>query len=358
MSLSEVLNQQSFTKEDIVYLLSLKGDDAQKLFNRALEVKLANVGNSVHLRGLIEYSNLCRKDCMYCGIRRDVQDINRYTLTDHEVLECSDLAMELNYGSLAIQCGERQDASFIDKIAYLLKEIKTRHNGALGVTLSCGEQTEETYKLWQQAGAHRYLLRIEASNPELYYKIHPKDSTHSFEQRIEALKSLVSLGYQTGTGVMIGLPFQTTDNLAEDLMFFKRIGAVMIGMGPFIPSPCTPLYKYRDAIPSEQERMFMTLKMIATLRLFMPRCNMVAATADQTIEEDGREKAVLAGANIIMPNLTPNKYREDYMIYPNKACTQDSAKQCRGCLAMRMKSINHTIGYNEWGDSLLAKKQE
>ena len=215
-----------------------------------------------------------------------------------------------------------------------------------------GEQTEETYRRWFEAGAHRYLLRIEASDEELYYKIHPKDKKHDFHKRLACIDSLLSIGYQTGTGVMVGLPFQTLDNLADDLLFFKKKDVAMVGMGPFIPHPDTPLYEYKDQIPSAKDRMNLTLKMIAVLRLMMPEINMVAATANQTVDPMGREKAIMAGANVIMPNLTPNEYREDYLIYPDKACVKDKPDQCQTCLDVRLAAIGHKVLYNAWGDSV------
>ncbi|MFA6805891.1 MAG: [FeFe] hydrogenase H-cluster radical SAM maturase HydE [Bacteroidales bacterium] len=351
MNLDKILYNKEFTRDELVFLLSLEGNDMKKLLDRALEVKLEEIGNEVYLRGLIEYSNVCVKSCLYCGVRSKNTNFNRYTLTDKEVIDCAKMAMDLNYGSLAIQSGERNDKAFTDKITYLLKEIKKISGGKLGVTLSCGEQTNNVYKEWFDAGAHRYLLRIESSNEYLYYKIHPNDSTHCFQTRINALKSLIDNGYQAGTGVMIGLPFQTTEILADDLLFFKKLDVAMVGMGPFIPHSDTPLYEYKDIIPKDGDRLGMTLKMIACLRLLMPKINMVAATADQTLSPNGREEAVMAGANIIMPNLTPTKYREEYMIYPNKACVGDKPQECQGCLDERLKKINHKIGYNKWGDS-------
>lgn len=351
MNLDKILYNKEFTRDELVFLLSLEGDDMKKLLDRALEVKLQEIGNEVYLRGLIEYSNVCVKSCLYCGVRSKNMNFKRYTVTDEEVLDCARMAMDLNYGSLAIQSGERSDKAFTDKVTYLLKEIKKLSYGKLGVTLSCGEQSPEVYKEWFEAGAHRYLLRLESTNEDLYYKIHPKDETHDFQTRIKALNSLVSIGYQAGTGVMIGLPFQTTEILADDLLYFKKLNVAMVGMGPFIPHPETPLYEFRDKIPSDRVRLGMTLKMIACLRLLMPKINMVAATADQTISPNGREDAVMAGANIIMPNLTPAKYRKQYMIYPNKANVSDKPQDCHDSLDERLKRINHKVGYNKWGDS-------
>jgi len=259
---------------------------------------------------------------------------------------------------VALQSGERSDRAFVDTITHLVEEIKKIDNGKLGITLSLGEQSESTYRRWFDAGAHRYLLRIEASNPDLYYKIHPHDDTHDFERRLRCIDDLIKIGYQTGTGVMVGLPFQTIDDLADDLIFFRDKDVAMVGMGPFIPHPDTPLWQYRNDIPSDKERMDMTLKMIATLRLMMPEINMVAATANQTIDPQGREKAINVGANVIMPNLTPNEFRENYLIYPDKACVKDQPDQCQTCLDIRMAAIGHKILYNAWGDSLAFTKKK
>lgn len=341
----------------IKQLLSSEGQEEENLIRRGLEVKLAHLDNYVHLRGLIEFGNVCEKNCLYCGLRRGNEKIARYTLSDEEVLSCARLAKDLGYGSVALQSGERSDPEFVDRVERLVREIKKIDGGSLGITLSLGEQTEETYRRWFDAGAHRYLLRIESSNEELYYRIHPHDDKHSFRRRLDCLDILKSIGYQTGTGVMVGLPYQTVDHLAADLLFFKRMDVAMVGLGPYIPHPDTPLYRLKDLVPPAEERMRMTLKMIAILRIMMPEINMVAATANQTIDPQGREKAIMAGANVIMPNLTPGEYRESYFIYPDKACVKDRPEQCSTCLDIRMAAIGHKILYNAWGDSLAFTKK-
>lgn len=357
MTIEEILQKDFLEREDIIRLLASQGDEMKLLLKKALEVKLARLDNHVHLRGLIEFSNICRKSCLYCGVRSDNKKVERYTLSEDEVVECAKLAHQLGYGSVAIQSGERSDKEFVDTITRILHRIKAIDNGALGITLSLGEQTPEVYRQWFEAGAHRYLLRIESSNEDLYYKIHPRDDRHDFHKRLDCIDSLLSIGYQTGTGVMVGLPFQTLEILADDLLFFKKKDVAMVGMGPFIPHPDTPLYQYADQIPSVEDRMNLTLKMIAILRLIMPEINMVAATANQTIDPMGREKAIMAGANVIMPNLTPNEYREDYLIYPDKACVSDKPEECFSCLDIRMKAIGHEILYNAWGDSVAFTKK-
>ena len=357
MDIETILRKEFLEKEDLVRLLGAQGEEMKQLIRKALEVKLERLDNRVHLRGLIELSNVCRKSCLYCGVRRDNDRVTRYTLTEDQVVECARLAKQLNYGSVAIQSGERNDPEFVAMITRLIHRIKEIDNGSLGITLSLGEQSEETYRRWFEAGAHRYLLRIESSDEELYYRIHPRDERHDFHRRLDCIDTLLSLGYQTGTGVMVGLPFQTLDNLANDLLFFRRKDVAMVGMGPYIPHPDTPLYPYADQIPSVEDRMNLTLKMIAILRLMMPEINMVAATANQTIDPLGREKAIQAGANVIMPNLTPNEYREDYLIYPDKACVSDKPEECFSCLDIRMRAIGHEILSNEWGDSVAFTKR-
>ncbi|MBR4660928.1 MAG: [Bacteroidales bacterium] len=348
----EILHKQELSREEIKLLLGAGGAQQEQLLRRGLEVKLSHLDNFVHLRGLIEFGNICEKDCLYCGLRSGNVQVERYCLSDEEVLSCARLAKELGYGSVALQSGERSDPEFTGRITDLVREIKKIDGGSLGITLSLGEQSEETYRRWFEAGAHRYLLRIESSDEELYYKIHPHNEKHSYRKRIECIETLQKIGYQTGTGVMIGLPFQTLDHLADDLLFFKRMDVAMVGIGPYIPHPDTPLYRFRDQIPSAAERLDMTLKMIAVLRRMMPEINMVAATANQTVDPRGREKAIAAGANVIMPNLTPGEYRESYFIYPDKACVKDQPDQCRSCLDIRLAAIGHRILYNAWGDSL------
>ena len=269
----DILRKQDLSLEEIKVLLAAEGAEKERLLRRGLAVKLQHLDNYVHLRGLIEFGNVCEKNCFYCGLRSGNERVERYCLSDEEVLDCARLAHELGYGSVALQSGERSDPAFIDRIERLVREIKKIDNGSLGITLSLGEQTEETYRRWFEAGAHRYLLRIESSNEELYYKIHPKNSLHDFRHRVECLEILKRTGYQTGTGVMVGLPFQTLDHLAADLLFFRQMDVAMVGLGPYIPHPDTPLYKFKDLIPSAAERMDLTLKMIAILRLLMPEIN-------------------------------------------------------------------------------------
>lgn len=350
-TLSEIVLQAEFQKEDLIRLLSAEGKDRHTLFEKAEQVKKNTIGSKAYFRGLVEFSNICSKDCLYCGIRKSNSNVFRYNITDNEILEACRFAWENHFGSVVLQSGEISSSAFVSRVDRLLKAIKKMSNGELGITLSCGEQSKETYQRWFESGAHRYLLRIESSNSELYRKIHPNNELHSYKKRLECLYLLKETGYQTGTGVMIGFPFQTIDDLAEDLLFFKKLDIDMIGMGPYVEHEDTPLYEYRQLLKTKQERFDLSLKMIATLRLLMPDVNIAATTALQAIDPIGREKAVKVGANIIMPNLTPCEYRKEYQLYEGKPCLDEDASLCKNCLEARIEIAGSEIGYGEWGDS-------
>jgi len=350
--LENILKKDEFSKEDIVFLLNTTKENAKILFDKSSEIKQKYVGNLVYYRGLIEYSNICKKDCYYCGIRRSNKNVSRYELGERQVIEAAKYAFDNKFGSVVLQSGERSDDVFVDKITYILEEIKKLSDGKLGVTLSLGEQKPEVYQRWFDAGAHRYLLRIEESNEELYKKLHPNNDLHSFRTRYEILKNIQDIGYQVGTGVMIGLPFQTIENLADNLLFFKEFDVDMVGMGPYIEHEDTPLYQYKDTLWSLDDRFFMSLKMLAILRIMMKDINIAATTALQSIDPIGRERAVKIGANIIMPNITPAVYRKDYLLYENKPCIDENADDCMDCLKTRLKLVNAEIGFEQWGDSI------
>ena len=339
----------------ISYLEDNSPEVAAALYSEAYKVKKKTVGESVYLRGLVEISNICRKNCLYCGIRRDNLNTGRYELTSEEVLEAAAFAADQGYGSMVIQGGERTDSKFIDKITSLLVEIKRRW--PLGITLSLGEQTEDVYREWFEAGAHRYLLRIESSTKELYEKIHPVDAVHSYETRVQALRDLRKCGYQVGTGVMIGLPFQTAANLADDLLFFKEMDIDMCGMGPYLEHSETPLYAFRHMIPDQMRRLDLSLRMVALLRLLMPDINIAATTAMQAIVPDGRERAIMAGANVLMPNLTLSEVREEYQIYQNKPGVGEDAAISSSRTEQRLREMKIPIGYGQWGDSIHYSKR-
>ena len=320
----------------------------RELRDLAYKTKVETIGPEVYLRGLIEISNICVKDCLYCGIRRDVR-CQRYELSEEEVIAAARNAAGRRFGSVVIQGGERTDLAFISKITRLIKAIKEiepaiEGDPPLGITLSLGEQKKEVYEEWFDAGAHRYLLRIESSNPDLFHKIHPNDPLHSYDRRLRALYDLKETGYQAGTGAMIGLPFQTAEDMADDLLFYKEFDAPMIGMGPYNPHPETPLTLQNVPYPSAKRRFAMGLKMIALLRLLMPDINIAAATALEVLDPRGREKGILSGANVIMPNITPVEQMVNYNLYDRKTLLRD------GALSFNPQS-GIIIGYGQWGDS-------
>lgn len=341
----------------IADLLKAPHNNAQELFNYANDVKLRTIGNEVHIRGIIEISNICSKNCYYCGLRHENNNINRYSISDEEILQIIETAINVGYSSIVLQGGEIVNCKFTERIENLLKAIKQMSDGKLGITLSLGEQTPDTYQRWFQSGAHRYLLRIESSNPELYYKIHPKNEKHNFKNRLKCLESLKQIGYQVGTGVMIGLPFQTIEDLAKDLIFMREIDIDMCGMGPYIEQKDTPLYKYKSEILLENERYNLAMKMIAVLRILMPDINIAATTSLQAINENGKFDAIASGANIIMPNITPMKYRSDYKIYDNKPINNDLTQKFLNELDWNISSISHKMILNGWGDSKHYKKR-
>jgi len=324
----------------------------------AERVLLENCGDGVFLRGLVEASNACACDCLYCGIRKSNRAVNRYTLSADDIMACARQCSEYGYGSMVIQSGERADKKFIDMVAGVVARIKTetcteKQPGGLGITLCIGQQSYETYKRLYDAGAHRYLLRIETTDPKLFAKIHPSDQ--SYESRVECLAMLRDIGFQVGTGVMIGLPGQTLENLADDILFFAKYDIDMIGMGPFIPHPDTPL---GDALcPSVPDRVRLALLMIAATRLKLRDVNIASTTALQALDPVGREKGLRFGANIIMPQMSPTDVRQDYQLYPGKPCLDENAKECQSCLNMRIEFAGRKIGLYAWGDSLHARKR-
>lgn len=338
-------------KSQIISLLQSEGEERSELFRKARETRDKLIGNKVYFRGLVEFSNICSKDCLYCGIRKSNDQVIRYEVSDEEVLDACRFAWMNRFGSVVLQSGELSSPAFVKRVDRLVREIRKLSDNELGITLSCGEQTRETYQRWFESGAHRYLLRIEATNRDLYRRIHPDNDYHSFERRLEALGYLRESGYQVGTGVMIGLPFQTYEDLAGDLLFFREQDIDMCGMGPYIEHEDTPLYEFRHLLMTKEERFDLALKMIAVLRLLMPDINIAAATALQAIDPAGREKAIAIGANILMPNLTPTAYRKEYQLYEDKPCLDEDAELCRNCLEARIQMAGSEIGYNEWGDS-------
>ena len=338
-------------REMLYRILSVQQPDEIEVIRRAAEMTLLKrCGDTVRLRGLIEFSNRCISDCRYCGIRRSNKAPGRYTLKHEEIVDTARWCAAEGYGSVVLQSGERRDAKFVRFIGETVRAIKDVTRSALlpegvGITLCVGEQAADTYAEWFAAGAHRYLLRMETSSPRLFAALHPE--TQRYETRVECLKALKAIGYRVGTGVMIGLPGQTLDNLVDDLFFFRDIGADMIGMGPYIPHAQAVL---PGEIPDAPTRLGLALRMIAATRLLLPSINIAATTALQTLAPDGREQGLRYGANVIMPQATPLHVRRDYTLYDGKPCLDDSAGQCASCLESRITSVGRRILRNAWGD--------
>ncbi|MDR1044785.1 MAG: [FeFe] hydrogenase H-cluster radical SAM maturase HydE [Candidatus Adiutrix sp.] len=355
--LNQILRKDELSKDDLLYLIGLESEsDLELLFKAAYEVKTRWVGRKAYYRGLIEMSNLCLKNCFYCGIRSGNHQVKRFTMSREEVLGLVAWAERNQYGSVTLQSGERNDLDFIELIDDLLSEIGQIEGGRLGVTLCLGEQRPETYKRWRELGAHRYLLRMETSSPELYRRIHPADRHHDFDYRRQCLSVLKGLGYQVGTGVMIGLPGQTLENLVDDIIFYRQMDIDMIGMGPYVVHQDTPLGRQAvadglDSPDQRRRRLDLSLKMIALTRLYLKNVNIAATTALQALDHLGREKGLLAGANILMPIITSREYRRQYMLYDDKPCLDDNADQCRHCLSGRVQAIGEEVGFGLRGDS-------
>ena len=343
--------RQSLTRDELADLISLTDPaDLRALHAAAYEVKLRHVGKVVSMRGIIEMGNLCAKDCFYCGIRKGNAKVERFQLDEDAVLRGVMRNLDMEYGSLVLQSGEIESEAHTAFIEKLLRRITELSGGRLGITLSLGEQSGDTYARWRAAGAHRYLLRIETSNPKLYAKLHPAD--HSFERRVDCLRLLRQCGYQVGSGVMSGLPGQTSEDLADDILFFRDMDLDMIGMGPYIPHHDTPLGMDIALTPAyAADHLRLGLNMIAATRLFLHDVNIASTTALQALADDGREQGILAGANIVMPNITDTEYRRNYQLYENKPCLDENSEQCRYCLARRLEKIGETVNWNERGDS-------
>ncbi len=333
-------------KKEIVYLLKEQNPlILDELYKKADTVRKNTVGDEVHLRGLIEISNYCRRLCGYCGIRAANSKLIRYRMSAKEIIECAKKAITLNYGTVVIQSGEdiQIDKTFI---AEIIKTIKAETE--LAVTLSLGERDDEELIEWKEAGADRYLLRFETSDRTLFSQIHPPPpGTINPINRIDLLQRLKTIGYEAGSGVMVGIPGQTYDSLADDILLFSKLDLDMIGIGPYIPHPETPLGSTKlmngsEQAPNSEEMVY---KMIALTRIHCPESNIPSTTALATINKnEGRELGLQRGANIVMPNLTPVKYRQYYEIYPSKACIFETAEECHGCLNRRIKSIGRVPG--------------
>ncbi|OFZ48693.1 MAG: [FeFe] hydrogenase H-cluster radical SAM maturase HydE [Bdellovibrionales bacterium RIFOXYB1_FULL_37_110] len=323
---------------DLENLLLSKGSQQHLLHQKADAIKRQSVGKNIYNRALIEVSNICHKNCYYCGIRKNT-DLLRYQLSKELVVDLALNAYENGFRSLVLQSGEIQSSPFTHYIASILKEIAIRTRQNMHVTLSCGEQTRQTLQEWKQSGAHRYLLRIETSNIGLYHKIHPCDQLHAFEQRLETLKHLKELNYQVGSGILIGFPFQTIKDLAKDILFLKSLDLDMIGLGPYIEHPDTPLWNHPSILFSKPERLDLTLNTISLLRILCCDINIASATALEVMAPHGRSAALSAGANVFMTNLTPDMIKSQYDLYPGKN-------------SMALNTPNFFFCINDWGDSL------
>ncbi len=351
LSVQEISEQDQLGRKELIFLLRRAAESEREiLYRAAFKERLEYVGDQVYLRGIIEFSNICEKNCFYCGIRRGNSHTERYLMDVEEILQTAEIAYQNDYGSLVLQSGERSDDRFIDFIEDLVHRIKTLSHGRLGITLSLGEQSYETYQRWFAAGAHRYLLRIETSNSRLYRQLHPPE--HDFQLRFRCLEYLRAIGYQVGTGVMIGLPGQTFRDLADDIIFMQQQNIDMIGMGPYIPHKNTPLaHSLGDFDQIKDRQLEIALNMIAVTRLYLRDVNIAATTALQALDPLGREQGIQAGANIIMPNITDPQYRTGYQLYNDKPCLDEDSSQCNACLEKRLQAIGVSIGYNQWGDS-------
>lgn len=325
------------------------GSAQRELFDAAYRLKCEIFGKFVNLRGLIEFSNVCTCDCLYCGIRRSNGKVSRYTMSMEEILRAAGSSGEFGYGSVVLQSGERSDAAFVDFVTEVLERIR-RLPFRLGITLSCGEQSMETLLRWREAGAKRYLMRIESSSEAIFRAIHPVET--SFARRRDALTRLRRAGYVTGSGVMIGLPGQSVDDLARDIDFFREADLDMIGMGPFIPQEDTPLgQRFPDPPGAADRRLESSLRMIAVTRLVLRDVNIASSTALQAIDpENGRQRGILAGANVLMPNTGDVSRRRDYQLYDGKPSLDENSREIRAGLIASLAAIGESPRFDDPGE--------
>ncbi len=334
-------------RDEIIFLLENRTPEIQSyLAEKASQKAREHYGNKVFVRGLIEFTNYCKNDCYYCGIRCGNKNAQRYRLTEEEILGCAMQGYDLGFRTIVLQGGE--DAFFTDeKIVNIVRSIKEAHPDC-AVTLSIGEKSYESYKKFFDAGADRYLLRHETADPGHYAKLHPQ--TLSSENRKQCLYNLKEIGFQTGAGFMVGSPYQTNENIADDLLFLKKLDPAMIGIGPFIP--------HKDTVFAEEKagELDHTLFLLSVIRLMLPTVLLPSTTALGTINPRGRELGILAGANVVMPNLSPVGVRKKYELYDNKICTGEEAAECMNCLKNRVKTIGYEI-VTDRGDNIRYRKQ-
>ena len=342
MLVEKLIKQGFLSKDEYVALLGNCTEEQRlRLQEKAVELRKQYYGNKVFVRGLIEFTNYCKNNCYYCGIQASNGDAERYRLTMEEILECCDAGWKLGFRTFVLQGGE--DPFFADdKIVDIVKKIKKQYPES-AVTLSIGEKSKTSYLTYKQAGADRYLLRHETANEEHYRMLHPE--TMSLANRKNCLYTLKELGYETGAGFMVGSPGQTDECLAEDLVFLRELKPHMVGIGPFIPHHDT---RFANAQPGSLEK---TLLLLSILRIILPKTNLPATTALGTVHPRGRELGIEAGANVVMPNLSPVKVRKKYELYNHKICTGEEAAECAVCLRKRIASVGYEV-VTERGDSV------
>ena len=328
------MNNDTLDKSAIIELLTAA--PADELYRLADDVRREAVGDDVHLRGLIEFSNICRNDCLYCGIRRGNRQVKRYRMTDDELVETAKRGAALGFQTIVLQSGE--DLHFDQaRMCRIIEQIKRLD---VALTLSVGERDYEDYKAFSDAGADRYLMRIETTDRDLYHRLNPG---MSWERRHECLLMIRELGFELGSGIMVGLPGQTVESIADDLLYLKDIGIDMAGIGPFIPHPDTPLAGEAGGT------LELALRTMAIMRILMPDINIPATTAMESLHPQGRIMALQAGANVVMPNVTEGEYRRLYELYPGKICVNDTPAHCRSCIGLKIRSIGRTIGRGRGG---------
>ena len=341
MNLHELIDRlhkdHTLTKEEFITLIKERNEEsASYLASLAREEAVNIYGNGVFPRGLVEFTNYCKNNCYYYGIQGSNPNANRYRLSKEEILSACENGYQLGYRSFVLQGGE--DPHYTDEVMVpIVAEIRKRYPDC-AITLSLGERSKESYQKLYDAGADRYLLRHEAADPELYQKLHPESL--SLENRIQCLWNLKEIGYAVGTGFMVGAPYQTVENLVDDLLFIKELDPQMVGIGPFVPHHDTRFKEF----PSGSVEL--TTYLVSILRLMNPHLLLPSTTALGTIDPRGREKGILAGANVVMPNLSPVAVRKDYSLYDNKICTGEEAAECAGCLGRRLASIDYQLVFS------------
>ena len=324
----------SLSLEEYEYLVAHRSDEgALILADKARTIRDRIYGHDIFVRGLIEFSNICKNDCLYCGIRKSNRVCDRYRLSEAQILFCADAGYDLGFRTIVLQSGE--DGWFTDeRLCSIIKKIKKKHPDC-AITLSLGERSRDSYQRLYDAGADRYLLRHETADEEHYKKLHPEEM--SFAHRMQCLQDLRDVGFDVGAGMMVGSPYQTPHTLAEDLKFIEEFKPEMVGIGPFIPHRETP---FKDMPAGTLEE---TLYLLSIIRLIYPSVLLPATTALGTIDPTGREQGILAGANVIMPNLSPVSVRRNYELYNGKICMGEEGAECRQCLDVRMDHIGYTI---------------